>query len=240
MARKAGTVLDEACAARVANGELSLSELAGLCGVSRQAVWKTFKRRGWSTRPAGDTCQESPGVGAHGERLGAGTPTGTATGAPGAESGPSGAISAAAAPRHPLDPESRSTAPVAPPAAPPLPAIAVADADDLTELTRQAVANAALLAVAQANRILASSQLGAQSLKAAVAAVALAVDQLERAGITLDGTSGDTAPRMIIEELDAAACERIQIEAEREYLGLVEPVDGDELEDADKAELAAV
>lgn len=236
MARKAGIALDEACAARVAAGELSLSELAGLCGISRQAVWKTFKRRGWSTRPAGDAGQVSDGVGRDSPGVGA------ATGAPGSDSGPSGAISAAAAPPHPLDPDRAPAAALAPPAAPPLPAlpaIAVADADDLTELTRQAVANAALLAVAQANRILAGPQLGAQSLKAAVAAVALAVDQLERVGLLVDGAAANQAPTMTIVEMSASECAAAQLEAEAGYHGL-EPIDGDELEDDDEGELAAV
>lgn len=213
MAARRGVVLTEEHRDLIATGELSLNELAGQLGISRQSLHTNFRRRGWPTTPTGDAVADTPAQ---------------PQPAPGSRPRQRPARTRPAATASTLPP-----APIALPEAPAAPAMVdLSDDADLTELARRELANVALLGIAEARSILARGKLGAQALKAVVAAAGLADQLLRRAGHDVASTADQVAPRMIISEMTAAEVEakRAEVEAEHnEAFGIVE--DDDELDD---------
>lgn len=213
----------------IAAGELSLNELGGRLGVTRQTLHTNFKRRGWPTTPMADAgADDAP------ERH---------QPAPGSLTRQKPASARSASPTSSL-----LTAPVASPGppAPPAAAIAsspVADDGDLLEVARQELANVGLLVLAQTRNALARTQPGPQGIKALAAAAALADQLLRRAGLDVANPADAQVPRMVIAEMTAAECEAARAAAEAEHnesFGAAE--DDDELDgdiDRDAPQLAA-
>jgi hypothetical protein len=199
VARRVGVVLLGEHRDLIARGELTVAALADQLGVSRQAIFSSFKKRAWPTRPAAGkaSIEVSPGVG-------------------------SAEPAQKPVQRHQAG-KARSYRPAAarapaPAAGPPLtlPAATFADDVDLLDLVREGAANALLLAIGQAQRLLAGP-IGPTGLKSTVAGLALALDQLDRVGLSLDGAGDAAAPKMIIMEHTADEVEALQREAEVAY-----------------------
>lgn len=213
MAARRGVTLTEEHRDIIATGQLSMNELAGRLGISRQSLHTNFKRRGWSTTATADAVANAP---AQPQRVLGSSARQRPVSARVASLAPCGVPPASASPG----------APTAPAAA------EIATAEELTEHARRAIAAVALAALDRAHEIL-SKPLGASALKAAVAASAIAADQLARAGFDVASVGDQVAPTMTIMEMTAAEIEATQAAVEREYLQAIGAVEAEE--DADDA-----
>lgn len=191
---------------RVAAGLASVAEVAAELGMSRQAAHRAFKRRGWPTAPA---VAENGGAKAP-QRLEEAQEASSAT----KVAGPAGGASKAASGAANGHSEIGALFPTAD---------AEEALDDFLATIRLDVANTALLGLAQARALLAGNRLSPQGLKAIMAAAGLALDQLARAGYDLASPASAAAPKVIFEEITADEFARIREQANREYLGEIDP-----------------
>lgn len=271
---------------RVAAGLATLSEVATELGISKQALYISFRRRLWPTTaidlddgerlvlaPAASAAQRpvrprrapqaaspspplrqrpaasqapaivhsetgTPATVADSPHISASSPGGCCAAAVGGEAG---TISKplARAPTAPASACSALSASTAGPAqgASPVPPVAPSE-DDLggveitgehvAEYTRRVVVAACLQAIERGYDIL-SRPIAATSLRAAVAAIALAADQIAKAGFSIEAEA--QSPQLIIREMTAEQQEKIQATAEVEYHG---EMSDDPVDDADE------
>lgn len=216
----------------IAAGELSLNELAGQLGVTRQTLFVNFKRRGWRTTPV-----EADDAGALSSPAEGASPGSRTTPSTKRRQKPRNARSALTASTQPPAPTASPEAPLAPAT------VEIATAEEMVEHARRAIAAVALATLDRAHEVLSKPPIGAQSIRACIAAGALAIDQLARAGYDVATAGDQVAPRMIISEMTAAEVEQTRAAAEAEHnesFGAAE--DDDELDgdiDRDAPQLAA-
>lgn len=228
MAARKNVELTKEHARRVASGSLTLSELATELGISKQGAHYRLRSKGWPTGPtdAGNVAQAASAAPRAPQASTAASRPSTPRRCQRAASARSAAPASSVPPEAAASPE--------PLQAPP--AVEIHSHGEMVEHARRAVAATALAALDRAYEIL-SKPVGPQGLKAAISAVALAGDQLRRAGFDIATAGEAQAPRMIIQEMTAAEVEatRAEVEAEhRESFGTDD--DDDELaEDIDEA-----
>ena len=194
MAAPRGIDLTSDHARRVAVGEVTLAQLAGEIGITRQTLHAAFRRRSWPT-----TAEDQPAK---------------ADTAPKAPKKPARRQQPSPAPICPPASNPSPTAALAPPAALPW-----TTAAELAEFARQQVASVALLALGQLQDQFAGQRLGPGAIKAGAQAAQVAAELLHRAGVLIDGEASQDAPKMIFIEMTAAEIATVQQQAEREFRG---------------------
>lgn len=217
MAARRGVALNDEHRRRVASGELTIAGLADELAVSRQSLWSGFHKRGWLTTASAPAVQrKKSGVPVHKD---------TDQDRLGVEPDLSNQAAAVGTPRsdarHRSVSRGTAIAPAAAPGAPEPPRAPATHSDhtshsDLLEAVRQETANIAMLGLVAVRELLAKP-LGAAGLKSAMSALALAVDQLKRAGFDIGADESAQAPQMVITEMTAAEREAVQEAAEKDF-----------------------